>query len=87
MKDARGLYYFPYPSNKIARMYVRMVDGEICFRLYKSDDSKMWEEHEWVPYDAILQAAAMYKNKSKSGFDPVEAYDINIAKALLKKDM
>ncbi len=86
MKDAKGLYYFPYPSNKKVRMYVRRVDDEICFRLYQADEKKMWDEHGWVPHDAIIQAVEIYEKKSANGFDPTEAYNIDIAKELLKED-
>jgi hypothetical protein len=52
------------------------------FRLWNADDPKLWEEHGWVPYDAIRQAQAMYTGK---GFDPRYAYDIEVAKALIKE--
>ncbi|EFK09081.1 conserved hypothetical protein [delta proteobacterium NaphS2] len=87
MKDERGNYYYPFPQNKKVRMYVQEKDGMVQFRLWNSDDSKLWEEHGWIPYDAILQAAEMYKNKSdkKSDFDPNRAYDLDAAQALLKE--
>lgn len=81
MKDERGLYYYPYPQNKRVRMYVRRQGPDICFRLWNADDPHLWVQHGWVPYDAILKAAAMYDKKS--GFDPEHTYDINIAEALL----
>ena len=80
MKDERGLYYYPFPQNKRVHMYVRQIEGTIWFRLWNADDRSLWEEHEWVPYDAIKQAAAMFK---KGDFDPKQAYDIEAAKALL----
>lgn len=82
MKDSRGHYYYPFPRNKRVRMYVRQEDGVICFRMWSNEDPKMWEEHGWVPYGAIKEAATMYAVK-KGGFDPGAAYDIRIAKALL----
>ena len=82
MKDDRGLYYYPFPTNKRVRMYVEMRGGDICFRMWNQDDAEMWEEHGWIPHDAIQQAAAMYSGDS---FDPQRAYDIEIAKALLKE--
>jgi hypothetical protein len=41
----------------------------------------LWQEHGWVPYSAIRNAAEMYTGKN---FDPKYAYDIELAKALLK---
>ena len=82
MKDDRGLYYYPFPQNKRVRMYVREADGNILFRLWNTDDPGLWDEHGWVPYDAIKQAASMHKHKK---FDPNQAYDINVAKMLLKE--
>ncbi|MDY6838511.1 MAG: hypothetical protein SWH78_11100 [Thermodesulfobacteriota bacterium] len=81
MKDDRGLYYYPFPQNKRVRMYVREIEGNILFRLWNTDDPALWDEHGWVPYDAIKQAAAMHNHKK---FDPNQAYDINVAKMLLK---
>ena len=64
-------------------MYVREIDGEIGFRMWNSDDPQLWEEHGWVSYDAIKQAQEIYAVKD---FDPKQAYDIQIAQALLKED-
>ena len=84
MKDERGLYYHPYPQNPKTRMYVRRQTDDIYFRLWNADDPDLWEAHEWVPYGAIRKATAMYR---KSGdFDPSQAYDINVARALLEED-
>lgn len=80
MKDKQGIYYYPFPSNKRVRMYVRQGEGDIDFRLWNQDDPKLWEEHGWVPYKAIVQAQAMYQG---GPFDPQKAYDLNAAKALL----
>jgi len=82
MKDKKGLYYYPFPQNKRVRMYVREAEGTIWFRLWNADDPEVWEEHGWVPYGAIEQAAAMYK---KSAFNPNQAYDIQVAEMLLKE--
>ncbi|MBW2107331.1 MAG: hypothetical protein JRI36_01520 [Deltaproteobacteria bacterium] len=81
MKDERGLYYHPFPQNKRVRMYVRKDEGTIWFRLWSTDDEKLWEEHGWVPYEAVEQATAMYEGKN---FDPGRAYDIEVARMLLK---
>ena len=83
MKDERGVYYHPNIQNKKVRMYVRRAKGEISFRLLNSDDPGLWEEHGWVPYEAIKQATAMHKNKN---FDPNQAYDIDVAKVLLEEE-
>lgn len=82
MKDKLGFYYYPFPQNKRVRMYVRKKGSEICFRLWNPDDPKLWEEHGWVPYGAIKQAAGIYRG---DGFDPHKAYDIEIAKTLVKE--
>ena len=84
MKDEKGLYYFPFPQNKNVRMYVREKDGAVWFRLWNADDSKLWEEHGWVPYGAIKQAGAMYDG---DGFDPGKAYDLQAAKALIMENI
>ena len=84
MKDDRGVYYYPYPQNQRVRMYVREKAGTIEFRLWNTDDSQLWEQHGWVPHDAIKQASAMYDGKS--GFDPGQAYDLKIAAALVKEE-
>jgi hypothetical protein len=81
VKDKKGLYYYPYPQNKRVRMYVRKADDQIWFRLWNEDDPELWDEHGWVPYDAIQQAAAMHSGK---GFNPRAAYDIQVAERLLK---
>ena len=84
MKDARGLYYYPFPQNKQVRMYVKAEQDTIFFRLWKADDKTLWEEHGWVPHDAVKRAVAMFH--PKNGFNPAEAYDVHIARALLKED-
>ena len=83
MKDDKGLYYYPFPLNKKVRMYVREGVDEIWFRMWNSDDPKLWDEHGWIPYDAIKKAEGMYQVKD---FDPKQAYDIQIAQALVKED-
>ena len=82
MKDNIGHYYYPDPGNKKVRVYVQKQDGDICFRLWNQDDPKLFEEHGWVPYAAILAAAKIYDAKK---FDPKKTYDIDLAKALLKE--
>lgn len=82
MKDDRGLYYYPFPTNKRVRMYVRRNMDEIEFRLWNQDDSQMWEAHGWVPHSAIVQAQAMYEGR---GFNPQQAYDLDLAQAVLRE--
>ena len=82
MKDERGLYYYPFPDNRQVRMYVRTVGEEVCFRMWHADDPAMWERHGWVPHEAVRQAAGMYAG---GAFDPRRAYDIDVARALLKE--
>ena len=82
MKDDKGLYYYPFPLNKHVRMYVRQMEGETEFRMWNSDDPQLWQEHDWVPYDAIKKAQKTYEVKN---FDPKQAYDIQIAQALIKE--
>ena len=81
MKDKNGLYYYPFPNNKKVRMYVNLINDDICFRLWNKDDAKLWEEHGWVPHEAILQAKKLYNGKQ---FGPNSAYDIKLAEALIK---
>jgi hypothetical protein len=84
VKDQRGVYYFPYPTNKTVRMYVRENEGDIEFRLWNDKDPQLWEEHGWAPFSALVEAFELY-DPAKSGFNPKTAYDINVAKALLKE--
>ena len=83
MKDKRGLYYYPNPLNKNFRIYVCEMEGETCFRMYNAEDPALWEEHGWVPYGAIQKATDMYQGDT---IDPKQAYDIEIARALLKEE-
>jgi hypothetical protein len=83
MKDERGLYYYPFPQNKRVKMYVRNFGGAIEFRLWNQDDPELWEAHGWLPHDVILQAA---KRADKKKFDPDQAYDIDVARAILKQE-
>ncbi len=64
-------------------MYVQETDGMIQFRLWNSDDPKLWEEHGWIPYDAIQQASDVYEQKND--FNPNQVYNPDIAKAALKE--
>jgi hypothetical protein len=83
MKDERGLYYYPVPANKRVRAYVREDHGEILFRLWNTDDPKLWAEHGWVPWEAIQNAAALY---TSGNFKPNETYDLALARELIRED-
>jgi len=83
MKDERGKYYYPFPQNRKVRMYVKEEGDELFFRLWNSDDISLWNDHGWIPYDAIKQAAAMYEQKND--FNPNQAYDLEIARATLEE--
>lgn len=84
MKDQDGgIYYFPFPDNKRVRMYVRKWQGDIEFRMWSPDDDQLWEEHGWVPHEAVLQATEMYSGKT---FDPKQVYDIRIARAVIRDE-
>ncbi len=88
MKDERGIYYHPNPSDTKARVYVRYgEDGEIEFRLWQKDHAEVWEKHEWLPTSVIREAANMYKKLGRGeGTDPMKLYDSAVAKALLKEE-
>lgn len=84
MQDAKGIYYHPFPQNKRVRMYVKREDGQYWFRMHNADDDKLWEEHGWVPWGALQKAMAMDDRENKA-FDPKKAYDIEVAKMLVKE--
>lgn len=81
MKDDKGLYYHPFPQNKRVRMYVQETGNDVMFRMWNQDDPQLWEEHGWIPYSAVTQAAEIYDKKN---FDPGRAYDIHVAREILK---
>ena len=82
MKDQLGLYYYPNPADKRVRMYVRRRYGQVEFRLWNGEHPEIWDGHGWVPYDAIEEAAAEYRTR-KTGVDPLEMYDLNVAERLI----
>ncbi len=83
MRDDKGFYYYPYPGNKQTRVYVKKERETIWFRLWSRQVPELWDEHGWVPYDAILKASELYQKKSN--FDPQRVYDIRVAKELLEE--
>ncbi len=86
MKDKQGIYYYPVLENKNLRMYVRLGSDDVEFRMWDSNDKSLWEEHGWVPWTAIQQAAELYKKEGRKGAPPIHLYDIEIAIRLLKDE-
>ncbi len=84
MRDDKGLYYYPNVSSKQERMYVRENDGVIEFRLWSQRSPEVWERHGWLDLDIIQRAAAM--QKERGGTVPLEIYDIESAKFLIKNE-
>ncbi|MGX9365169.1 hypothetical protein ACTVJH_03920 [Desulfoplanes sp. PS50] len=84
MKDDKGLYYYPNPSSKQERMYVRENDGAIEFRLWSSRSPEVWDRHGWLDMDIIQRAAEMQKQRGNKA--PTEIYDLDSAKFLLKNE-
>lgn len=83
MQDARGLYYYPTPTNKKERMYVRERVGQVEFRLWHLEHPEIWDRHEWIPFDVIQQAAAQYAGRGDS---PLALYDLDVAMALIREE-
>ncbi len=83
MKDKLGLYYYPFPANRRVRMYVHEIQDKICFKFWNADAPEIWDKQRWVAYDEIVKTTAAYKNKERN---PIEAYDIEVAKNLIKED-
>jgi hypothetical protein len=85
MKDDKGLYYHPDPSDAGTRVYVRRGAADIEFRLWRADHPDVWEKHEWLAHDVVTAAAAMYRERG-GGADPLRFYDLNVARALVKDE-
>ncbi len=86
MKDDRCLYYYPVLQNRKLRMYVRLNMDEIEFRLWDQADDSLWDEHGWIPWTAINQAAELYEKEGRKGKPPMHLYDLNVAKGLLREE-
>ncbi|OEU76972.1 MAG: hypothetical protein BA864_06830 [Desulfuromonadales bacterium C00003093] len=84
MRDDLGFYYYPILENKNIRMYVRAGVGDVEFRMWNAEDQGMWDEHGWVEWSAIQQAAELYREEGRKGKPPLHLYDPEIAKRLLK---
>ena len=85
MKDDKGLYYHPDPSDSKTRVYVRQGAGGVEFRMWRADYPEVWETHEWLVYDVIQAAVSLYKERGHDT-DPLALYDLNVARALLKEE-
>jgi hypothetical protein len=82
--DDRGIYYYPVLTNKKLRMYVKLLEDDIAFRLWDEEHPATWEEHGWIPWNAIVQAAEMYSKEKRDNAPPLHLYDMDIAIRLLK---
>jgi hypothetical protein len=85
MKDDKGLYYYPDPTDHETRVYVREGAGGPEFRLWRLGHPEVWEKHEWLPHAVIAEAAALYRERG-SASDPLAFYDCNVARALIKDE-
>ncbi len=65
-------------------MYVKLMEDDIAFRLWDDENPAMWDEHGWVPWTALNQAAAMYVENREGNPPPMHLYDMEIAMRLLK---
>jgi hypothetical protein len=86
VKDGKGLYYYPVLQNRKLRMYVRRNRDEIEFRLWDQGDESLWDEHGWIPWTAIKQAAELYKKEGRKGKPPMHLYDLDVATGLLRDE-
>lgn len=85
MRDERGLYYHAQAGNPAVKVYVRKGTDGIEFRLWDAKRPEVWDSHEWLPYDVLRSAAALYKQERNANSDPLALYDIAIARALLEE--
>ena len=86
MKDANGLYYHPDPTDLQTRVYVREGTSGIEFRLWRSTHPEVWEKHGWLSFGIIEAAAGLYKEE-KGHSTPLDLYDANVARALIKEEI
>lgn len=85
MKDDLGLYYYPAPSDPKTRVYVREGTGGVEFRMWRDEHPEVWEKHGWLGYEVVAAAAELYKERG-SGANPLDFYDANVARALIKEE-
>ncbi|MBQ7456913.1 MAG: hypothetical protein IJS54_04860 [Desulfovibrio sp.] len=87
MKDERGLYYFPNPTDHTIRTYVRRsATGDIEFRLWKDNMPEVWEKHPWITHDVVRRANDLYHKERDAKADALHIYDASIAKVLLAEE-
>jgi hypothetical protein len=84
MRDERGLYYHPTLQNRRTRMYVRLNQGRVEYRMWSSEDPDIWERHEWISREVVQKACEVFKIRDPKR-NPLGLYDEDIAKALLKE--
>jgi hypothetical protein len=91
MKDDRGCYYYPDPSDTRTRVYVRKGAAGPEFRLWRSGLPEVWEKHGWRGGDVLREAACKFlegaggKAPGIPKGNPLKLYDFNVAEALLKE--
>lgn len=83
MHDERGYYYLAQPGNPDIRVYVRNGPNGYEFKLWHRALPQVWDKHEWVDYDTICRAAALYQSEYNPDMDPRKIYDPEIARNLL----
>ncbi len=47
---------------------------------------RVLERHDWLAYDVLKAATAMYKERGTGADPPLTFYGINVARALLKDE-
>ena len=86
MRDALGIYYYPDPTNKKLRVYVRKsTSGKIEFRLWHDEHPEVWQKHLWLDYDVLIAGANLYKKERDGKSDVLKLYDLSIATSLLNE--
>ena len=85
MEDSRGVYYLPKPGVPSVRVYVRRGEDGIEFRMWDREHEEVWEKHQWLPYEVISKAAAMFRDMHAGSADPLAIYDNVVAEAILRE--
>jgi hypothetical protein len=84
-KDDRGIFYYPVPDKKAVRMYVRETMNGIEFRLWNDEHPDVWDHHNWIPIEVVKQASDLYKKERDPSKNPMDLYDLEIARRLLRE--
>lgn len=88
MRDERGLYYHARAGDPSVRVYVREGDrGDPEFRLWNAKFPEIWDNHGWVPYGVIKNAAEIYRKERDPDANPLLLYDLAAARSLLKDNV